>query len=200
MSRMDRYKNGSDPEAVVKEKAGKEKPDRERKESSEVTLFGKLLGFIGTAIMVVSIIVCLVLAAPRIAGINSYIVISGSMEPAIPVGSLVYSKSCDPEELKPDDIIVFFETTGGDTPVTHRVVENKVADEELITKGDANEQADIHPVIYPNVQGKVLLHVPKLGYIASPLSSITGKIAVGMVILAGYLLAEAGSRFRKRKK
>ncbi len=155
---------------------------------------GKLLSAIGTILLVLAIIACLGLSVPRFAGIDQYVVISGSMEPAIPVGSMVYSTQTDPSTLEAGDIIVFYSTEAGSTPVTHRVVENNVADGEIITKGDANAQNDMSPVIYSNVVGKLVLHVPMLGYIAAPLGTITGKIAMGCVILAAYLLTVVGSK------
>ena len=157
-------------------------------------VFGKLIGAIGTILLVVAIIACLGLSVPRFAGIEQYVVISGSMEPAIPVGSMVYSAQTDPSTLEAGDIIVFYNNEAGSTPVTHRVVENHVADGEIITKGDANEQNDMSPVISSNVLGKLVLHVPMLGYIAAPLGTMTGKIAMGCVILAAYLLTVVGSK------
>ena len=157
-------------------------------------VFGKLISAIGTILLVVAIIACLGLSVPRFAGIEQYVVISGSMEPAIPVGSMVYSAQTDPATLETGDIIVFYSTEAGSTPVTHRVVENHVADGEIITKGDANEQNDMSPVVYANVLGKLVLHVPMLGYIAAPLGTMMGKIAMGCVILAAYLLTVVGSK------
>jgi signal peptidase len=155
---------------------------------------GKLISAIGTIILIVAIVACLGLSVPRFAGIEQYVVISGSMEPAIPVGSMVYSAQTDPATLETGDIIVFYSSEAGSTPVTHRVVENHVADGEIITKGDANAQNDMSPVIYANVLGKLVLHVPMLGYIAAPLGTMMGKIAMGCVILAAYLLTVVGSK------
>jgi signal peptidase len=155
---------------------------------------GKLISAIGTIILIVALVACLGLSVPRFAGIEQYVVISGSMEPAIPVGSMVYSAQTDPATLETGDIIVFYSSEAGSTPVTHRVVENHVADGEIITKGDANAQNDMSPVIYANVLGKLVLHVPMLGYIAAPLGTMMGKIAMGCVILAAYLLTVVGSK------
>ena len=83
-------------------------------------------------------------------------------------------------------------------PVTHRVVENKMDEKQIITKGDANLQEDLFPVDYINVAGIVLKHVPYLGYVASPLSTLQGKLALVMIILGGYLLTEVGSRLRRK--
>ena len=173
-----------------------------KKHKGRVTPFGKFLNFFGTLIMLAAILLCLVLIVPRYAGIQSYVVVSGSMEPAIPVGSMVYAKETTPATLKTGDVIVFYNTRnhsddGTIVPVTHRVVENDKEECQLITKGDANNDNDLSPVIYDNVVGIVLTHVPYLGYIAAPFTSMMGKIAVAMIILAGYLLTEVGSRLRR---
>jgi len=45
---------------------------------------------------------------PSIFGIKAYIVTSGSMEPELPVGSLIYVKSTDKEILEIGDSITFY--------------------------------------------------------------------------------------------
>ena len=178
-----------------------------RQRKKKLTPLGRLLDILGTLIMAAAVILCLVLAVPRFAGVQTYIVVSGSMEPAIPVGSLVYSRETEPQTLEPGDVIVFYstdaaESSGGSedgsaVPITHRVVENHTDEGEIITKGDANAANDLFPTAYANVEGKVVLHIPKLGFLAAPVATMSGKIAVMMVILAGYLLTEAGSRMKK---
>ena len=201
MSRAERH---AAEEAVSNNK--EEKAAETKKKKGKPTLLGRFLNFLGSFIMLAVILMCLALAAPRLAGIKNFVVISGSMEPAIPVGSMVYSKEVDPKTLETGDVIVFYsgnpvqgDAGAGDMiPVTHRVVLNDTTAGEITTKGDANEQNDISKVTYLNVEGKVIFHIPKLGFLAAPLSSVKGKIAVALIILAGYLLTEVGSSIRKR--
>lgn len=159
-----------------------------------------LINFIGTLILIAAIVVGLALAVPKVAGIQSYVVVSGSMEPSIPVGSLVYVRGCDPQTIAPGEVIMFYKTRQADVTVTHRVVENHPEDGELITKGDANAQNDLEPTLYQNVIGRVLLHIPKAGLIAAPLATMKGKIGLLLVILAGFLLTEVGSRRPNKKR
>ena len=211
MSRVERHAaeeaalrkdNTAGTEAVTARPAGNKK-----RRKKKLTPLGRLLDILGTLIMAAAVILCLVLAVPRFAGVQTYIVVSGSMEPAIPVGSLVYSRETEPQTLEPGDVIVFYstdaaESSGGSAdgsavPITHRVVENHTDEGEIITKGDANAANDLFPTAYANVEGKVVLHIPKLGFLAAPVATMGGKIAVMMVIVAGYLLTEAGSRMKK---
>ena len=176
-----------------------------KKRKRRLTPFGRFLDILGTLIMLVALLACLGLTVPRFVGIQTYVVVTGSMEPSIPVGSLVYAKPVEPETLQVGDVIVFYSTNAasngtaqdGAIPITHRVIENHIDKGEIITKGDANESVDMFPAAYINVVGKMLAHVPKLGYLASPLSSLQGKIAMVMVIFAGFLLTEAGNRIKR---
>ena len=153
----------------------------------------KVLNIIGTAIIIIVIAVCLSLIVPKAFGVTSYTVLTGSMEPEVPVGSVVYAKAAEPAQLETGDIIVFYDGRN-EIPVTHRVVENQASEGQIITKGDANESADIAPIPYPNVIGKVVLHIPFLGRFVSPLGTMLGKLAALAVILGGFLLCEVARR------
>ena len=154
------------------------------------------LNVIGTVIIVLAIILCLLPVLPRLLGFSGYTILSGSMEPTIPVGSVVYSKAVDnPETLEVGDIVVFYEGLG-DIPVVHRLVENRLSERELITQGDANNTEDLQPIPYQNVIGRVILHIPVLGRLLMLLGTLTGKLAVAAFILAGALLCELGRRIR----
>ena len=155
-----------------------------------------VLNVIGTVIIVLAIILCLLPVLPRLLGFSGYTILSGSMEPTIPVGSVVYSKAVDnPETLEVGDIVVFYEGLG-DIPVVHRLVENRLSERELITQGDANNTEDLQPIPYQNVIGKVRFHVPHLGTILTPLSTMGGKISVIALIIGGLLLCYVSQRLR----
>ena len=97
---------------------------------------------------------------------------SGSMEPAMPIGSIAVMLPVAPEDVQVGDIIVFQPPRhptilNPDVIVSHRVIEVQ-ADGELyfITKGDAVEDPDIFPIPASNVQGKVVFSFPYLGYVS----------------------------------
>ena len=156
----------------------------------------KVLNFIGTAFIIIVIVLCLSLIVPRVFGISSYTVLTGSMEPSVPVGSVVYAKAIEPSLLESGDIVVFYDGRN-DIPVTHRVVENQTEDSQIITKGDANDTTDITPIPYQNVIGKVVLHLPALGRLLALLGTLMGKAAALAFILGGFLLCEVSRRMRQ---
>ncbi len=86
--------------------------------------------------------------------------------------------------------------------ITHRVVENNTLMGQFVTKGDANEKADVNPVSYEEFIGKLTLSIPYLGRLAQFFTSTSGKIGAGIVILAALLLHVIGGAvesFQNRK-
>ena len=151
----------------------------------------------GTICVVLVILAAFPFTLPRIFGIEIYGILTGSMDPACPTGSLVYVKSVNPESLQEKDIVTFQK---GNLVITHRVVKNDVQKEELITKGDANNANDIQPVAYKQIKGKVALTVPLLGYLALRLNS-AACISVCVIILAlGLMLWVLGDMMSIKKK
>jgi signal peptidase len=150
-----------------------------------------LAGFfrlIGTILLVVIVLVCVPIAIPNYLGYQVYTVISGSMEPAIPVGSLVYVRQEEPETIAEDDVIAFYGAGAESAITTHRVVANHVVEGEFVTKGDANDSNDINPIPYANLIGKVIYTVPYLGTVAEILVDDRGKMIAAAVILVAVIL------------
>lgn len=114
---------------------------------------------------------------------------TGSMEPAIPQGSLVVVK---PEkEYNPGDVVTFRYSKKDDQTVTHRIlgIEKQINTETFLTKGDANEEKDLQPVVLENIVGKVVIVLPFAGYI---LSFTRQPIGLAVVIIIPALLFIAG--------
>ena len=137
------------------------------------------LRILGTFLLVLVVAACLPLTAPRLLGYQIYSVISGSMEPAIPTGSLVYIRGCEP---------AFYGTGEGGAIITHRVLENRVLMGEFVTKGDANPQEDLTPVPYARCIGRAAYSVPHAGVLAEFLTGPKGKLAAGGIILGAVVL------------
>lgn len=105
---------------------------------------------------------------PLMIGGQTLWVMSGSMDPAIPVGHYAITQPVEAETLKVGDVITFNpddNRTNG-VPILHRVNELIMYEGELvalITKGDANPVVD-KPILPEQVTGKVLYTVPYMGY------------------------------------
>lgn len=154
---------------------------------------------IGTILLVVLILGCLPLTVPKVFGYHIYTVVSGSMEPAIPTGSLVYIKAVPAEEIAEDEVIAFYGVMDGASIITHRVVANSVVMGQFITKGDANETNDMEPIPYDNYIGKVVLSIPKVGGIAQTVTTGPGRIAALCMIGLAVLLEIAASVLDRKR-
>ena len=113
-------------------------------------------------------------------------VLSGSMEPTYHVGSLIYVKDADPEEVQVGEPITF--KISDDTMVTHRVVAIDQEAKTFQTKGDANDNVDGGAVAYENLVGKPVFTIPYMGYLAVYANTTTGMIITVTIILVILIL------------
>lgn len=129
----------------------------------------------------------LMVELPWAFGCKPEIVLSGSMSPLFPVGSVIYYKEASFESIQQGDIITFL---NGEATVTHRVVGIDSEARTFRTKGDANASVDPSSVPYSNVKGKVKKVVlPYFGYAIRfvqenywVLLIIAGILLLGMII------------------
>ena len=172
--------------------------------------FKKGWDIVSGILVAIVVVLAIALAGVRLVGIQPYTVLSGSMEPAYHVGSLIYVKAIDPAEIEAGTPITFM--LDENTIATHRVVE-VVPDEEdpsvlrFRTKGDANDSVDGGLVHYKNVVGTPIFTIPQLGYFADYIQNPPGKyvaIAVGamllLVIFLPDLLFDDDDEEKKKKK
>lgn len=156
-----------------------------------------LCNIFGTLILLAVIASGLLLTLPKLLGYETYNVVSGSMEPEIPIGSLIYVAPAEPASVEEGEIIAF---ESGDSVVTHRVVRNRQLEGEFITKGDANEKEDVNPVPYGGLIGRVVRHIPYLGQYMLIYTTNVGKIYVICFAACGAMLNILASRIRARRK
>jgi len=123
-------------------------------------------------------------------------VYTGSMEPAIPVGSVVLIKPVDPETLKIGDIICF--TLTEPTSITHRII--NITDEGFITKGDANEDPDQWTVRKENVIGKAILTIPFIGYLGYFVRTPIGFILLILLPASVIIIMEIRNIVKELRK
>ncbi|MDO4939033.1 MAG: signal peptidase I [Lachnospiraceae bacterium] len=136
----------------------------EQSTGNRIRGYRKIIGKV-TDILLIALIMAIILSF--VAGIRPYIVLSGSMEPMIPTGSLIWINTRD-TAVKEGDIAAY---RTGDILVTHRIV-GITEDGRYITKGDNNETADASPVPSENIAGTYVMHVPAMGYAISAVRSI----------------------------
>ena len=109
-------------------------------------------------------------ALPMPFGVGVAVVLSGSMEPELSVGDLVIVT--ESEDYAEQDVIVFQQ---GSMAVTHRIV--SISEEEVITKGDANNAPD-EPISPSQIKGRVALVIPLVGHLVNVIKTPVGTLVV----------------------
>ncbi len=125
-------------------------------------------------------------ALPIIFGNRPVVVLSGSMEPNYPVGSLTYYHAVDFEDISVGDAITF---RAGESLITHRVEEKNDLSRTFVTKGDNNETQDMNPVEENALVGKTSkIAIPYLGYFIGFGKDLKVILVMGMILLLSYLI------------
>lgn len=167
----------------------------------------KIWSIVSTVIVIASVILAVLLVGVRLLGVQVFTVLSGSMEPEYPTGSLIYVKSVDPADLAVGDVITFM--LDANTVATHRIVEIVPAADDpdtlrFRTKGDANEAEDGSLVHHKNVLGTPVFMIPGLGYLAAYIQNPPGTyvaISVGAILLILVFLPDLfGSEDEEKAK
>lgn len=160
----------------------------------------KVWNLFTTIVLILVVTLVVLLAGVRLIGFEVFSVLSGSMEPALSVGSLVYVKDVDPASLKPGETITYM--VNDSVVVTHRLVEVVEDPDEpgtlwFRTKGDANDSADMALVHYRNVIGRAMFAIPYLGYVANYIQSPPGlyvALGAGVFLLLLAFLPTGGKK------
>lgn len=155
-----------------------------------------------TAVLIFAVLLCLFVAVQvlskgyvNLLGFSLFRVVTGSMEPTIPVGALLVCEQVEMESIRVGDIICFHaqESAIFGKMMTHRVTDILSAvDGSLMfgTKGDANLSLDSYLVTQTNFVGKVIWHTGANSVLSSIFSFFTNKIGfLACIVLPIFLLS-----------
>ena len=136
-----------------------------------------------TVVLIAAVSPFAVFAVPQVVGADEgFVVLSGSMEPAMSPGDVVIVDASGPVGV--GDAITY-SRPGDSVPTTHRVV--GVVDGRYETKGDANENVDAGTVPPEAIVGRVVLTIPFVGHVIlwanTPVGYVT--LVVGPLVLLG---------------
>lgn len=177
-----------------------------RRESRERSL----LSYLGSAAMTVILVVILAIAAaaivvPALTGSTALTVLTSSMTPNLPPGTLIVVRPTDPDDIHPGDVVTYQLRSDEPEVVTHRVIQRTaLADGQLIfiTQGDANPMPDETPVQEVQIRGTLWYAVPYLGWVSAWLTGPwkTWAIPLAAFLLFGYALVLVLSHVRDRRR
>lgn len=145
----------------------------------------------GAATVTGTVVVIVMLAAtigPRLLPYRTFTVLSGSMEPSIPVGSMIFDREVDAANLARGEVVTFHPPGQPDKLVSHRIVrvEETQHGRFLVTRGDANGVADDWRIPAEGRGLRYEFHVPYLGYLVGGLLTPVGRL-VALTLAALWL-------------
>lgn len=160
-----------------------------------------LIGLLCVIAAAVTVLVIL----PRASHGTALTVLTGSMTPDIPVGSVVIDRPVDPGTLHVGDIATYQTAPGVNEYITHRIIKIDTSKNPVLFtfKGDANRGPDITPVPAGAIRGKVWFHVPYLGAIRDSLKGAFGRtliLAVVVLGLGGFAAKQFTDEIRARRR
>lgn len=171
--------------------------ERQNKKSE---LGRRISSWLSTLVLVVAIILCLQVVTQvstngyvEFGGISFFRVVTGSMEPTLPVGTLLICQRAEMQDIREGDIVCFRSRNPEvrNKIVTHRVVNITFSGEgELLleTKGDANLSADGEFVTAQNLVGRVNHYTKDGNFMASLVNLLTNQMGFMLLILFPTLL------------
>lgn len=175
-----------------------------------VKIISKVLKVTSSLLITLAVIIAFLLVGMKLFGLQIYTILSPSMEPKYPTGSIIYVKKVDTADLKVKDVVTYQLT---DTmTATHRIIElvpdTENPDKVLYrTKGDNNDAPDEVLVESDRVLGKVVFGIPLLGFLANFVQSRSGILVcmcvafaiVLMVILSDILECDKNNKENQEK-
>ena len=149
-----------------------------------------------------------VIVVPFATGSTPMTVLTGSMRPVYPPGTLVIVKPIEADDIRIGDAITYQLRSGEPEVVTHRVVAITTSiegDQVFITKGDNNGVVDENPVLPVQVAGKVWYSVPYIGWANTLVNGenrvwIVPVIAGGLFLYAGWMFTSGITNTIRRKR
>ena len=149
-----------------------------------------LFGTLTATMIAVGVALPLATHVAPMVGYDLFAVRGRSMEPTIPLGSLIVVTHRDPNDLVAGEIITWQGQNG--VWVTHRIVEVITGDgvRQFRTQGDASNSPDAALISENLIAGSVSVTIPTLGYALLMLSTPSGIISWLSFGLA-LLLADA---------
>lgn len=152
---------------------------------AKAPVFARVLQGFMRVVCIAMLLAVAALGVPRLFGIYEFNVLTGSMTPTYPVGTLVFVQPKEPASIRVGEVVTVVANQQLEL-ITHRVTANNYDDKTIVTKGDANNSEDA-PSRYENVVGVVCFSVPEIGGTVEYFTNTDQGRIFGVGILAAIL-------------
>lgn len=153
-------------------------------------MLGQMLSW--AVVILAAGVVVLGVVVPRISGATPYTVLTGSMTPHYPPGTLVVVRPTT--DVAVGDVVTYQLTSGEARVVTHRVVGvsyDGAGEKRYQLQGDANEEPDPESVQPVQIRGELWYAVPWVGRLAALFTTKQHQVMV--YLAAGGLFSYAAA-------
>jgi signal peptidase len=166
------------------------------------------LGLSAGLLLFVALIAALVVVVPAATGSTPYTILTTSMEPGMPPGTLIIVKPADPQTIQIGDVVTYQVKSNEPEVITHRVIQivdsSAGGDRKFVTKGD-NNGADDGEIKAAQIRGVVWYAVPWIGYVNNLVNGDSRSIIIPLVAIAlfgyaGWMLVSSILNRRRRRR
>ena len=136
-----------------------------------------------------------IIVVPKIVGTTPLTVLTSSMEPGLPPGTLIILHAVNPDDLAIGDVATYQIRSGEAGVITHRVTGINLSDQgrTFVFTGDNNSVADGEAVRPEQIQGRLWYSIPWIGYLNNlvhgPAAAwVVPTLTLGLFGYAGFML------------
>lgn len=161
---------------------------------------------VGILLLVIALAAVL-LVVPKVSGSVPLTILTQSMEPTLPPGTLIVVRPVDPDALEVGDVATYQIRSGEPAVITHRITAISSASDgtrSFTFTGDNNASPDSLPVTPGQIQGELWYSVPLVGWANQAVNGqargwIIPAAAVALLVYAAVTIITGAVQTRRRR-
>lgn len=151
-----------------------------------------VLGLSTGLLLLVAALAVVLIVIPKATGSMPLTVLTQSMEPTLPPGTLLVVRPTAVDDIEVGDVVTYQIVSGQPAVISHRVVSVSSSSNgarTFVLKGDNNAKTDPRPVTAAQIRGVVWYSIPEVGVVNQ---LVNGSRSWLIPAVAGVLLAYGG--------
>ncbi|TCU85422.1 signal peptidase [Curtobacterium sp. PhB25] len=151
-----------------------------------------VLGLSTGLLLLVAALAVVLIVVPKATGSMPLTVLTQSMEPTLPPGTLLVVRPTAVDDIEVGDVVTYQIVSGQPAVISHRVTSVSSSSNgarTFVLKGDNNAKADPDPVAAAQIRGVVWYSIPEIGVVNQ---LVNGSRSWLIPTVAGVLLAYGG--------
>lgn len=165
---------------------------RPERSGARAVVHAVVLGVSTGLLLLVAALAVVLIVVPKATGSMPLTVLTQSMEPTLPPGTLLVVRPTAVDDIEVGDVVTYQIVSGQPAVISHRVVSvssSSNGERTFVLKGDNNAKADPHLVTAAQIRGVVWYSIPEVGVVNQ---LVNGSRSWLIPTVAGVLLAYGG--------